>query len=103
MPYVEMHAVEAVGEFSRGALLVLDVRTIGEWHSGHIPGAIHIPLHELQARYDELDPEERFLVVCAHGIRSAAAGQFLASQGFVEVINLRHGMCAWAGPVVTGP
>src|SRR5687768_11567820 len=100
MPYRDLPPGEALEEYERGSVVILDVRTPTEWHGGHIPGAVHIPLDELVSRYQELDPGAPTLVVCAHGIRSAAAGQWLAeAAGFEDVANLRHGMSRWAGPV----
>lgn len=99
MPYRELTPQEALARYQSGEAVVVDVRTLSEWRGGHIPGATHIPLHELPARYQELDPEAEVLVVCAHGIRSAAAGQWLAQVGFENVANVRRGMSAWPGPV----
>lgn len=83
-------------------LVVLDVRENHEWAEGHIEGAIHIPLGELQARVGELDPSVRTLVVCHLGGRSARATQWLHAQGH-DVTNVAGGMEAWqlAGRPVT--
>jgi rhodanese-related sulfurtransferase len=75
-------------------LTVLDVREDHEWAAGHIDGATHIPLGELQARVGELDPEARTLVVCHMGGRSARATAWLHAQGH-DVLNLDGGMEAW--------
>jgi rhodanese-related sulfurtransferase len=103
MAYREILPEEAAAQHARGEVVVLDVRTLPEWVGGHIPGAVHIPLDELVGRYQELDPDARTLVVCAHGIRSAAAGQWLSeAAGFESVANVRHGMSRWEGPVEYG-
>lgn len=73
---------------------VLDVREHHEWSAGHIDGATHIPLGELQARVGELDPAARTLVVCHVGGRSARATAWLHAQGH-DVVNLEGGMEAW--------
>lgn len=75
-------------------LTVLDVREDHEWSAGHIDGATHIPLGELQARVGELDPQARTLVVCHMGGRSARATAWLHAQGH-DVVNLDGGMEAW--------
>jgi rhodanese-related sulfurtransferase len=75
-------------------LTVLDVREHHEWSAGHIDGATHIPLGELQARVGELDPAARTLVVCHVGGRSARATAWLHAQGH-DVVNLEGGMDAW--------
>jgi rhodanese-related sulfurtransferase len=81
---------------------IVDVRTPMEYAGRHIPGAILIPIDELAARVQELDPEEDLVVVCEHGIRSAAAVEYLTRLGFEQVANMRHGMCAWRGQVKAG-
>jgi rhodanese-related sulfurtransferase len=99
LPYREISPQEAFERFERGDAVILDVRTMPEWRGGHIPGALHIPLDELTGRYQELDPDAETLVVCAHGIRSAAAGQWLAQVGFENVANVSRGMSGWPGPI----
>ncbi|GAA0951638.1 MBL fold metallo-hydrolase [Actinocorallia libanotica] len=59
---------------------VLDVRRNDEWRRSHLPGAVHVPLHELLSRLDEV-PEGEVWVHCATGYRSAIAGSFLAAAG----------------------
>lgn len=81
---------------------VLDVREDFEWRSGHIDGAVHIPLAQLPVRLEELDPARPVLAVCHVGQRSAMAAAFLRDRGF-DVHNLEGGMDAWASrnlPVV---
>lgn len=99
LAYRELFPEEALRLYTAGDVVILDVRTLPEWRGGHIPGAVHIPLDELAARYQELDPARETLVVCAHGIRSAAAGQWLCQVGFDNVANVRYGMSAWPGPI----
>ncbi|RME24142.1 MAG: rhodanese-like domain-containing protein [Deltaproteobacteria bacterium] len=81
---------------ARGAFVV-DVRTPGEFAQGHVPGAVNIPLQELKARIGELEPHrsEDFAVICAVGGRSAAAVDYLRSQGFDKVVNVVGGTKAW--------
>lgn len=103
MAFREITTDEALARYRTGAAVVLDVRTLPEWRSGHMPRAIHIPMDELVARCRELDPDAETLVICAHGIRSAAAGQWLAqAAGFDDVATVRHGMSGWMGPVECG-
>jgi rhodanese-related sulfurtransferase len=68
----------------------------------HIPGAVLIPIDELAARVQELDPDEELVVVCEHGIRSAAAVGYLTRLGYERCANMRHGMSAWRGAVEVG-
>ena len=59
---------------------VLDVRRRLEYAAGHLPGALHIPLHELLARLDEI-PGNEIWVHCAAGYRAAVAASLLAARG----------------------
>jgi adenylyltransferase/sulfurtransferase len=88
----ELQARLAKGE----SIVLLDVREAEEVAFVQLPGALHIPLAELPARWQELDSEAEIVVYCHHGIRSAAAAAFLSKQGFPRVANLRGGIDAWA-------
>lgn len=77
-----------------GALL-LDVRTAAEFQSGHLKGAVNVPLDKLGKRPRDLPGKERPLVVyCRSGARSAAAVQQLKALGYETVVNLGP-MSAW--------
>ena len=77
----------------RGALL-LDVRTREEFASGHLAGAVNVPVGELPARAAELAPAASGIVVyCRSGARSAAAADLLRRLGH-EVLDLGP-MSAW--------
>lgn len=72
---------------------VIDVREDGEWQAGHIDGSLHLPLHELPARLDEV-PEGQLLVVCRVGARSAHAVAYLTQHGH-DAVNLDGGLVEW--------
>jgi adenylyltransferase/sulfurtransferase len=80
-------------------LTLLDVRTEQEWEIARIPGAVLIPLHELEDRLGELDPEARYVVHCHHGGRSASAVGFLRQMGFERAVNLAGGIDEWSAQV----
>ncbi len=73
---------------------LLDVREAEEWAAGHVPGALHIPLGELGARYLEIDRDSTLYVICRSGTRSAHAAQALAGAGW-EALNVADGMVGW--------
>jgi rhodanese-related sulfurtransferase len=75
-------------------LVVLDVREDDEWASGHIDGAVHIPLGDLAVRADEVPADRQVLVYCHAGGRSARATAFLQQRG-VDAVNLAGGVIAW--------
>ncbi|TRZ94516.1 MAG: rhodanese-like domain-containing protein [Rhodocyclaceae bacterium] len=82
---------------NREDALVLDVRETGEWSSGHIPGARHITLAQLEKRLSELDKfkEKPIIVVCATGNRSSSACGQLKKHGFEKVYSLGGGVSSW--------
>jgi len=88
---------EATLLMNREDALVLDVRETGEWGSGHITGARHITLAQLDKRLSELDKfkEKPIIVVCATGNRSSAACGQLKKRGFDKVYSLGGGIASW--------
>ena len=85
--------------------VVLDVRTVEEYNSGHIADAILIPLSELESRLDELNPSDRILIYCLGGVRSAEAADILTDNGFTHVYNMEGGITEWQAygfPVIPG-
>lgn len=50
----ETPGVSAFARSNRGEAVIVDVRELDEWEAGHIPGAVHIPIAELEARWPEL-------------------------------------------------
>jgi rhodanese-related sulfurtransferase len=89
-------------EFGPGTVL-LDVREDDEWQRGHAPDARHIPMGEVPARLNEIDPQATLYVICKAGGRSQKVAQFLTGNGY-EPVNVSGGMLAWANagrPVVT--
>jgi molybdopterin/thiamine biosynthesis adenylyltransferase/rhodanese-related sulfurtransferase/molybdopterin converting factor small subunit len=77
-------------------LTLLDVRNPQEYEIARIPGAVLIPLHELQDRLGELDTAATLVVHCHHGPRSTQAVHFLRRMGFSRAVNLAGGIDAWS-------
>jgi hydroxyacylglutathione hydrolase len=75
---------------ARVGLQVLDVRRRGEYQSGHVPGAINIPLDVIQQH--EVDLSKPTAVICAGGYRSSAAASLL---GRGTLFNVAGGTAAW--------
>jgi molybdopterin/thiamine biosynthesis adenylyltransferase/rhodanese-related sulfurtransferase len=84
-------------ELVEGDALFLDVREQSEWDLGHIPGALHIPRAQVDARIEEEAPDksQRVVVYCARGQRSLLAGQVLLARGYERVENLVDGFIEW--------
>jgi len=77
--------------------IIVDVREDDEWNAHHIPGAIHIPLGQLNERLTELEPYKNSPVItqCRSGKRSAKAQLALMSAGFSKVYTMNGGIQAW--------
>ncbi|MDX3113883.1 rhodanese-like domain-containing protein [Streptomyces scabiei] len=79
-------------------LTVIDVRTPGEYAGGHLPGALNIPLDQIQRALPDIRHATHrgdVLVVCASGARSENACKILAENG-VPAVTLSGGTGAWA-------
>lgn len=70
--------------------LVIDVRTAGEFASGHLPGVTNIPLDRIKKEIPELAPDrdKPILLHCLSGARSASACSELKQMGYTRVYNL---------------
>ena len=98
----------SVGEAARlrkAGAQVVDVREAVEWRRGHVPGAVHIPVHAIGRRGPaELDSDRPVVLLCASGHRSTLAARTLVKRGFTKVYDVHGGMMAWhreALPVVS--
>ncbi len=76
-------------------LQVVDVRNPGEVSLGSIEGAVPIPVGQLPARVNELDPSRPTVVFCAGGYRSSVAASVLRQAGFPDVSDVLGGYGAW--------
>jgi rhodanese-related sulfurtransferase len=95
--YAEIDAAAArvLVEDEREDVVIVDVRSAPEFESGHIDGALWIPVEEIERRADEVPRRGRVLVFCAVGGRSAAACHLLSEKGFTNLTNVDGGMMAW--------
>ena len=73
---------------------VLDVREQDEWNEGHVPGAHHIPLGELENRIDAVEDGSRVFVVCRSGKRSLQGADILESNG-IDAVSVAGGTLGW--------
>lgn len=99
-PYTNINVGAAYNMITSGLypnLVVLDVRTQGEYNSGHIYRAVWIPVSELEARIGELAGHENheIIVYCWSGCRSATASGILDSHSFTKVYNMLGGFSSW--------
>ena len=94
---INLSAPEAVLMLNRGKPLILDVRDETEFAAGHIQGAKHIPVADLNARIKEIEryKDKPVLVHCQKGLRARKACAILKAQQFSQLNNLEGGLDAW--------
>jgi phage shock protein E len=74
-------------ELVKNGAQIIDVRTRGEYASGHVKGSVNIPLNELSSSVAKIKKNVPVITCCASGMRSASAKSTLSSLGFKEVHN----------------
>lgn len=79
-------SVDLKGIYQSGGQII-DVRTKGEYASGHIKGSVNIPLDSLKSNLNKINKNKPVITCCASGMRSASAKSILSSSGFTEVYN----------------
>lgn len=98
----------SASELATGVPVLIDVREVDEYVAGHVPGAINVPLSELQTRAGDCMLGPVVHVVCASGGRSLRACEFLANlpdaagMSFVNVAGGTNGWITAGHEVVTG-
>ncbi len=94
----ELKKIISSPDFEKSEAAVLDVRENDEFAEGHIEGAIHIPLGELEKRSAELKKFKKLFVICYSGARSSSACRVLSKiSPETSVVNVSGGMSAWYG------
>jgi len=93
----EISAAEAAALLGENKARLLDVREPWEFQTAHVEGSLPIPMNEVPARAaQELDPAERLVVLCHHGVRSMNVAVWLRRQGFAQAQSIRGGIDAWS-------
>ncbi len=77
-------------------LFLLDVREPWERQTASIAISQHIPMADIPARLQELDPEQHIVVYCHHGVRSLSVTAWLRKQGYQNVQSMSGGIERWS-------
>ena len=77
------------------ALLVIDVRSPAKFGVAHIPGAINVPVAEIEGRLDEFRHDKGVLVYCINGTRTRKAEAILLGADVPNVYHLEGAFNAW--------
>ena len=93
---MECGAQELMERLEAGeSVLLVDVREARECTSGTLPDAIHIPMRELGARWEEVAQADEIVCYCHSGARSYETAMLLRSKGLFNATSLEGGIVAW--------
>src|ERR1700757_2622416 len=96
----EISPAEAAALLRENAARFIDVREPWEFAAARIPGSLLMPMGDVPARaHQELDPDERLIILCHHGQRSLNVAAWLRNHGFDQAQSLQGGIDAWAAAV----
>jgi rhodanese-related sulfurtransferase len=96
----EISPAETAALLAENKVRLIDVREPWEVATAHVDGSVPMPMGDVPARaHHELDPDERLVVLCHHGMRSMNVTVWLRNQGFEHVQSLRGGIDAWSAEV----
>ncbi|MBE6147089.1 MAG: rhodanese-like domain-containing protein [Firmicutes bacterium] len=86
---------EVYSLLEKDEIILIDVRTVQEYHSGHIDGAMSIPLDTLNEISSlEIEKDSKIVVYCRSGNRSKTALQTLIDMGYSDVYDM-GGIESW--------
>ena len=94
-----MHKISAKDLYDKlqaEELQLIDVREVDEFTAGHVSGAQNLPLSSLPEKYEQLDKQIPYHIICQKGGRSALACEFLEAKGY-QVTNVEGGVEAFLG------
>lgn len=80
--YRFMNLDKGLDKMIRNGAVILDVRTESEYKTGHIKGAVNLPLSRLHADSLPLNHSSIYITVCSHGLRSVKAVSLLKERGY---------------------
>ena len=81
---------------SRQPVVVVDLRSPGDFRRGHLPGAVSVPLAELDRRFAEIPTQPMVVLYCRCPIEEAAtAYSFLEAKGYTNHVVLQEGHDGW--------
>ncbi|MFD1359904.1 rhodanese-like domain-containing protein [Fictibacillus halophilus] len=93
--YESISAEKAKKLLDKEDFYLIDVRYQNEWDDGHIPGAHHHMLGNLEDQLNEIPKDKKIITHCKSGARSAIGTSLLQAKGFKNVLNLEGGFSDW--------
>ena len=82
-------------KIKQGEIVLIDVREKHEYEFCKIKGSLHIPMNEIPQKIPELNPKEKYAVVCHSGIRSEMVTGYLIKNNF-DAVNVVGGIDRWS-------
>jgi rhodanese-related sulfurtransferase len=96
----EISPADAANLLTQSKARFIDVREPWEFSIASIAGTVLMPMGDVPARaHQELDPDERLVILCHHGQRSLNVAVWLRNQGFEQAQSLRGGIDAWSAEI----
>ena len=96
----EITPTEAAQLLKENKARLIDVREPWEYQTARVEASLLMPMGDVPARaHQELDPDERLIVMCHAGVRSMNVTVWLRNQGFENVQSMRGGIDAWSTEV----
>jgi rhodanese-related sulfurtransferase len=96
----EISPAETAALLRENKIKLIDVREPWEFETASIAGSVLMPMGDVPARaHQELDPDQRLVVLCHHGMRSMNVAVWLRNQGFEQAQSLRGGIESWSTEV----
>ena len=93
---LEIQPEDVNGLQKSGDAILLDVREPWERATARIEPSQHIPMGDIPARVQEIDPDDRIIVYCHHGVRSLNVAAWLRQQGYEQVQSMAGGIDRWS-------
>lgn len=96
VPSLSVQELQSMLASQPDSFFLLDVREPHEYDIARIPNSNLIPLQQLPGRLNELPRDQKILVHCRSGVRSAKAVEMMQQSGFKDVHNITGGILAWS-------
>lgn len=94
---VDLNPADFQAKAQEAGVILLDVRTAGEYMAGHIEGALNIDVEGMtfEGEIKQLDKTKTYAIYCQSGRRSRIAAETMANAGFTKLFNLDQGIGSW--------
>jgi rhodanese-related sulfurtransferase len=94
---IDLNPADFQAKAQEAGVILLDVRTAGEYSAGHIEGALNIDVEGMtfEGEIKQLDKTKTYAIYCQSGRRSRIAAEAMTKGGFTKLFNLDQGIGSW--------